>query len=125
MKGLKESSRREFLRIAAASAVAASGSVSMLPATSINGVSGGVSANDRIQLATIGMGIIGFEDTQTALKVPGVEFVAAADCYDGRLARTKEVFGNQVSTTRDYHELLDRPDIDAVILATPDHSDFS
>jgi len=121
MKGPRNPSRRQFLRIAATSAVAASSSVSMLPGNAVHGSAGSVSANDRIQLATIGMGIIGFEDTQTALKVPGVELVAASDCYDGRLARTKEVFGNHVFTTRDYRELLNRSDIDAVVVAAPDH----
>ncbi|SVE06814.1 uncharacterized protein METZ01_LOCUS459668, partial [marine metagenome] len=77
--------------------------------------------NDRLQIATIGMGIIGFIDTVTALSVPGIELVAAGDLYDGRLEHTKEVFGNQVVTTRNYQEILERDDVDAVLICTPDH----
>ena len=80
-----------------------------------------IAPNDRLQIATIGMGIIGFIDTVTAISVPGVELVAACDLYDGRLDHTKEVFGNQVTTTRNYQEILAQDDVDAVLICTPDH----
>lgn len=120
MRKSSKSSRRDFLKTAASATLVASSAPTILTARTIP-IPGPVSPNDKIRLATIGMGIIGLEDTQTALKVPGVEFVAAADCYDGRLERTKEVFGRDVYTTHDYKELLDRSDIDVVIVSTPDH----
>ncbi len=79
------------------------------------------SPNDNIQLALIGAGIQGQGDTRTALQVPGVKLVAVADCYDGRLAHAKELWGSDIFTTRNYQEILSRPDVDAVLIATPDH----
>src|SRR6266545_631506 len=79
------------------------------------------SPNDRIQIATIGIGGMGTGDTRSALTIPGVELVAACDLYQGRLVRVKEVFGHQLFTTNDYREILARKDIDAVIIGTTDH----
>lgn len=79
------------------------------------------SANDQINLGLIGSGIQGIYDTTAALKVDGVKLVAVCDLYTGRLDRAKELWGNDIMVTRDYRELLDRKDIDAVIVATPDH----
>lgn len=79
------------------------------------------SPNDRVQIALIGAGGMGTEDAISSLAQDGVEIVAASDVYEGRLTRAKERWGNQVFTSRDYREVLARPDIDAVIIGTPDH----
>ena len=79
------------------------------------------SVNDNIQIALIGAGGMGVADAMTAVTVPGIKLVAACDLYDGRLADAKQKWGNDIFTTRDYREILERKDIDAVIIATPDH----
>ena len=78
-------------------------------------------ANDQLQIALIGSGGMGVADATTALTVPGIKLVAVCDLYDGRLAEAKKRWGNDIYTTRDYKEILERKDIDAVIIATPDH----
>jgi predicted dehydrogenase len=77
--------------------------------------------NDQIQIAVIGAGGMGTEDIKTAISVDGVKLVAACDLYDGRLHGARELWGKDIDITRDYHEILGREDIDAVIIATPDH----
>jgi predicted dehydrogenase len=77
--------------------------------------------NDKIRIGLIGAGIIGHYDTQAALRTPGTELAAICDLYDGRLAQAKAKFGKDLFTTRDYREVLARPDVDMVIVATPDH----
>ncbi len=76
---------------------------------------------DPIQIGLIGSGIIGHYDTDTALKVEGVKLRAVCDLYTGRLDRAKEKWGPDVFTTRDYRVLLQRKDIDAVLICTSDN----
>ena len=80
-----------------------------------------IAASDNISLALIGSGIQGIYDTTAALQVEGVKLVAVCDLYIGRLDRAKELWGSDLFVTRDYRDILNRKDIDAVIIATPDH----
>lgn len=79
------------------------------------------SPNDNIQIALIGAGDMGNGDAQTAISIPGVKLVAACDLYTGRLEQARKKYGNDIFTTKDYREIIARKDIDAVIVATPDH----
>ncbi len=64
---------------------------------------------------------MGNADANTASEIPGVKLIAACDLYDGRLEDIKKKYGKDIFTTRHYEEILSRKDIDAVIIATPDH----
>src|SRR6202522_2570711 len=124
---VSELNRRNFLRVAgAASAGRLLGTrLHALPPTSSEWLKSKtakpVAANDHIQIALIGAGGQGQGDTRTAVQVPGVKCVAVADCYNGRLEHAKEIWGPDTFTTRDYKEILERKDIDAVIIGAPDH----
>ena len=78
-------------------------------------------ANDHVNIGVIGMGIMGFNNLGTSVKVPGVKLIGVCDLYSGRLDHSKEVYGKDIFTTKNYQQLLDRKDIDAVIIATSDH----
>lgn len=78
------------------------------------------SPNNNLQIALIGAGGMGISDTTTALQHQGVKLVAVADLYEGRLKAAKDRWGQDIYTTRHYKDLLNRTDIDAVIVATPD-----
>ena len=112
--------RRGFLKAASA---ATTGALlgTRLHALTADLVPRTIAANDHIQIALIGAGGQGMGDTKTAIQVPGVKLVAVADCYNGRLAHSKELWGDDIFTTRDYNEILARKDIDAVLIGTPDH----
>lgn len=114
---MDEINRRGFLKVASgAAAQTLIGPLDIFAQSSRT-----IGANDQIQIALIGAGGQGQSDTKVALQVPGVKLLAVADCYDGRLEHSKETWGANIFTTRDYREILARPDVDAVIIGTPDH----
>jgi predicted dehydrogenase len=78
-------------------------------------------ASDKINIACVGLGIRGFGTFRQWLKMPDVNVVVAIDLYDGHLAAVQEAGGSRIGTGKDYRAVLDRADIDAVVISTPDH----
>lgn len=120
-----ENNRRSFLKKLGLTTGAAALAPSILAeANTINreylNRTEGFTADQPIRLALIGAGIMGTEDTNTALKHVNVSLVAVCDLYDGRLATAKQKWGDHLFTTKDHKEILKRADVDAVIIGTPD-----
>lgn len=123
---MKKNNRRSFLKKASlgtaailSNRYASSNPEFLLPNDTLEDVKYG--ANDQINMAFIGCGIMGLSNGRTATKIPGVRFAAACDLYEGRLTRMKELFGQDIFTSKDYKEILERSDIDAVCVSTTDH----
>lgn len=64
---------------------------------------------------------MGQNDAHSSVASGLTKIVAACDCYDGRLTRMKEQYGQDIFVTKKYEEILARPDIDAVLIGAPDH----
>ena len=77
-------------------------------------------ANDRVRVGVIGAGARGQDLLKQALEVPGIQLVAVADVYKRRHEETRQLIP-QVQTFEDHRRLLDRKDLDAVIVASPLH----
>src|SRR5436853_7826277 len=77
-------------------------------------------ANERVGLGLIGAGGRGSEIFRTALHCPNTEAVAVADVYTRRLDAAKR-FSPNIKTYSDFRQLLDNKDVDAVLIATPQH----
>lgn len=121
---LRGSSRREFLSRAAGTAAALSlGKKLLVPATQAPASGPVPGANERINFALIGCGGRGMGLTRGVLarakEKADVEVVACADIYQKRKDRAAEL--TKVKVYHDYREVLARSDVDAVIIATPDH----
>jgi predicted dehydrogenase len=102
--------RRDFIRHATGATVA-------MTAASYSRVLG---ANDRMRLALIGCGGRGEHVMKNCQLDPGVEVVALCDVWDERIAERRKV-APKADALADHRAVLDRKDVDAVIVATPDH----
>ena len=116
--------RREFLKKMAIGSIALHSASSLISSTGVKlarDTKSSISANSFINIALIGKGGMGTANTNTALSIDGVKLVGVCDLYDKRLKDAKAQWGDQLFTTKEYKEILSRKDVDAVIIATPDH----
>jgi predicted dehydrogenase len=85
-----------------------------------------IGANDRINVGCIGVGGMGMGHLTTLVKQGGdgkdVRVAAVSDVYKVRAERAREAAGlGNKDVYPDYRDLLARDDVDAVVIATPDH----
>ncbi len=115
---MTELSRRNFLQAGAAAAV-----TSLLPGRhfTLSAQETASAAGEPVRFASIGVGIQGSSLLRAAMTLPSGKCVAACDLYDGRHTLAREIAGQEIRTTRKYHEILDDKNIEAVIIAVPDH----
>src|SRR5271168_812229 len=114
--------RRAFMRIGTGCLAAGTAAkITLLEPAALWGEERTVAPSDRVRFAAIGTGTRGCQLLEASLLVPGVECVAVCDLYDSRHEAAQEYLQKQVPATRNYREILDRKDIDAVIVAVADH----
>lgn len=114
--------RRRFMQIGTGTVAAgAATKFTLLQPGSLWASPSPVAPSDTVRFASIGTGVRGCELLQASLRVPGIECVAVCDLYDSRHLAGQEAVKKSVPSTRNYHEILDRKDVDAVIIAVTDH----
>jgi len=114
--------RRDFIRAGTGTAaLGLVGGITYLEAKPLKASPRPVPPSDMVRFASIGTGVRGCEIMHAALGCPGTQIVATCDLWDGRLVAAQETAGKTLPTTKDYRAILDRKDVDAVLVATPDH----
>lgn len=117
--------RRSFLKKSGAAALctAALGFPEIIPATAL-AAPGRRGANERLVLGCIGVGGRGFSLLNSVvgkLDSLGLQVAAVCDVDDKRLVRALDKAGPKATPYRDYRYLLERKDLDGVVIGTPDH----
>ena len=117
----KDFSRREFVRTSALAAGAAA-----LAGPFIRSVRAGEPGpNSKVRLGLIGCGGMGSGDLATFFRNPEVDCAVIADVDDSHLAKGIELCAKhsrpKPDTVKDFRAILDRKDVDVVLIATPDH----
>ena len=81
----------------------------------------GFAANDTLSVACLGTGGRCQHLMKSLVHVPGVKIIAVCDVYDVTLQNAKKLADPKAIASKHYRELLDRKDVDAVLIASPDH----
>ncbi len=110
-----EIDRREFMRRAAVTSIGAGIAMAGIGAGNVLG------ANEKVLIGVIGTGKMGLSNMEAFAKQPEVEVAAVADVYEPNLQKGLKAAGEKAQAYKDFRQLFDRKDIDAVIVATPDH----
>jgi predicted dehydrogenase len=122
MKRTNHVSRRQFLRTGVGAAgVSLAAAATFLDSPQLLASAPLRASSDRVRFGIVGVGMEGSGLLRTAIQLPGVECAAACDLYDGRHELAREIVGKSIPTTRRYQQLLDNKEIDAIIVAVPDH----
>ena len=124
MKHTPRTSRRDFLKTATvALGAGAFGFPTLIPRSAL-GTPGRPGANERFVIAHVGVGGMGNTHLNNMLrfeKEGKVRIAAVCDADDNRLEAAWTNTGQKATPYRDYRYILERKDIDGVIIATPDH----
>ncbi len=107
--------RREFLHAAGATSAAA------LFAGLQTESALGFQANDTLRVACLGTGGRCRRLMQSLREIPNVKLAAVCDIWDTHLEEGRKLADPQAIVSREFRELLDRKDIDAVLIGSPDH----
>ena len=80
-----------------------------------------IGANDRVKVGLIGCGSRGRYVSKLMRQVRNVEFAAVCDVYDENAVSARDWAGPGARSYKDFRKLLEQKDVDAVLIATPDH----
>jgi predicted dehydrogenase len=118
----KSLTRRKFIHLGTGAIAATTVAENLLQPRVLSAAARAVAPSDTVRFASIGTGVRGCELLEATTHVPGVKCVAVCDLYDSRHTAAREAVNDpSVEVTREYRKILDRKDIDAVIIATMDH----